>query len=99
MSCITRYLAPRGLLCLASTILLLTSGAQARARPAAPAAPMSDETVQSRAEALLQQMTPEDKAAQLTQYFYFQLFPPLTAKLTEAVQKGQVGSLLFVTDP
>jgi beta-glucosidase len=99
MSCKTGFLARRGLLCLASAILLLTSVAEGRDRSPAPAAPMSEETVQSRADALLQQMTPEDKAAQLTQYFYFQLFPPLTAKLTEAVEKGQVGSLLFVTDP
>src|ERR1700736_3846967 len=99
MSCMIRFVASRGVLYLASTVLLLTSGAGAPDRSPAPAAPISEQTVQSRADALLQQMTPEDKAAQLTQYFYFQLFPPLTAKLTEAVEKGQVGSLLFVTDP
>src|ERR1700739_4756230 len=80
--------------CFAGVILLLTSQADGHDRSSTAPGPMSQQTVQSRADALLQQMSPEDKAAQLTQYFYFQMFPPLAVKLAEAVEKGQVGSLL-----
>ena len=64
---------------------------------AAPAS--SEEAVNSRAEALVQQMTPEEKAGQLTQYFYFQMFALLAEQLAKTVAKGAAGSLLFVTDP
>ncbi|WP_263382948.1 beta-glucosidase BglX [Granulicella arctica] len=48
-----------------------------------------------RADALIKQMTPEEKLAQLNQLFLFAADP----KIDAAVTKGQVGSLLFVTDP
>jgi beta-glucosidase len=99
MFCMTGLRLARCAFGLAVTSLSLTAAAHGRDRTAAPAVPMSEPAVQARADALLQQMTPEDKAAQLTQYFYFQIFLPLAAKLGEAVEKGQVGSLLFVTDP
>ncbi len=60
---------------------------------------LSEEMVRIRAEALIQQMTPEEKAGQLTQYFYFQMFAPLAEQLSKTVEKGRAGSLLFVTDP
>jgi beta-glucosidase len=54
-----------------------------------------DATVRERAEALLKQMTVEEKLGQLNQLFAFG--PP--SAFDEAVSKGQLGSLLFVTDP
>jgi beta-glucosidase len=56
--------------------------------------------VAARAKALLAQMTPEEKAGQLSQYFYFVGAPPaMTQPIDDAMAKGQVGALLFVTDP
>ncbi|HEY0375189.1 MAG TPA: glycoside hydrolase family 3 N-terminal domain-containing protein [Amnibacterium sp.] len=70
------------------------------------------EAVRARAEQLLAGMTPAEKAGQLTQYFFFSLpegaetDPALgldpTAQPREvqaALERGEVGSLLFVTDP
>jgi beta-glucosidase len=68
--------------------------------------------VTDRVEALLAQMTVAEKAGQLTQYFYFNLppagdtgpapqhgFADQPAIVEAALAKGEVGSLLFVTDP
>ena len=68
--------------------------------------------IRARAEELVRQMTPAEKAGQLTQYFYFRLPPSaetepalgmdLDAQPREveaALRRGAVGSLLFVTDP
>lgn len=70
------------------------------------------ESIQSRVEALLAQMTPEEKAGQLTQFFYFNIpsgpDPDATPlfdlsgqpEMVEAMLgQGGAGSLLFVTDP
>jgi beta-glucosidase len=72
----------------------------------------STEAVRSRIDELIEQMTPVEKAAQLTQYFYFKLpsgaqaDPALgidrskqPAMVEEALGRGGAGSLLFVTDP
>ena len=69
-------------------------------------------TVQSQVDELISQMTPAEKAGQLTQYFYFRLpagaeiEPALgldidaQPKMVEsALAEGGAGSLLFVTDP
>jgi beta-glucosidase len=71
-----------------------------------------DDDIQARVTELLSQMTPAEKAGQLTQYFYFRL--PAGAAVEPALQmdqdaqprmvedalgRGEVGSLLFVTDP
>ena len=68
-------------------------------------------TIQSRVDELIAQMTPAEKAGQLTQYFYFRLpagaEPALglrrrrsSRKMVEAaLREGGAGSLLFVTDP
>ena len=68
--------------------------------------------VRARVEELLRRMTPAEKAGQVTQYFYFRL--PAGAEtepalgmdpdaqpraVEEALGRGGVGSLLFVTDP
>ncbi|MEO5831844.1 MAG: glycoside hydrolase family 3 N-terminal domain-containing protein [Nakamurella sp.] len=67
-------------------------------------------TIQTQVDKLMAQMTPDEKAGQLTQYFYFRLPPgaqpaqgfdpeaqPLMVE--EKLGAGVVGSLLFVTDP
>src|SRR6476646_945157 len=67
------------------------------------------DTIQSRVDQLMSQMTPTEKAAQLTQYFYFRLAagaaspefdPEAQPRAVEAaLREGRAGSLLFVTDP
>jgi beta-glucosidase len=67
-------------------------------------------TVQAQIDELLGQMTPAEKAGQMTQYFYFRLpegaqpvldlDPDEQPKMVESqLEQGVVGSLLFVTDP
>ena len=58
-------------------------------------APAADSAVKARVDALLGQMTLDEKIGQLSQLFVLQGPEPVE----EAVSKGQVGSLLFVTDP
>jgi beta-glucosidase len=75
---------------------------------------MTDADIRSRVDELLAQMTPAEKAGQLTQYFYFGFEPdpeavPGTeqddeqgsqpAAVEAAMARGEVGSLLFQTDP
>ena len=68
------------------------------------------DTIQSQVDELISQMTPAEKAGQLTQYFYFLLpagaTPALDFRSDEqprmvesALGEGGAGSLLFVTDP
>ncbi|HEV7623025.1 MAG TPA: glycoside hydrolase family 3 N-terminal domain-containing protein, partial [Amnibacterium sp.] len=70
------------------------------------------EAVRARAAELLATMTPAEKAGQLTQYFFFSLPEGAEAdpalgldpaaqprEVQAALDRGQVGSLLFVTDP
>ncbi|GAA4344965.1 beta-glucosidase BglX [Angustibacter luteus] len=67
-------------------------------------------SIESRVDALVAQMTPTEKAAQLTQYFYFRLpagaEPPAGFEadaqplmVESALRAGGASSLLFVTDP
>lgn len=69
-------------------------------------------TIQSQLDELIAEMTPAEKAGQLTQYFYFRLpagaeAPPALdleagrqPEMVESVlREGGAGSLLFVTDP
>ena len=73
---------------------------------------MSHSAVAERVESLLSQLTLEEKAGQLTQYFYFNLppsdeieetlntdFSRQPAMVEGALAAGVAGSLLFVTDP
>src|SRR4051812_18845140 len=64
----------------------------------APSQAEGDAAVRARAAALVAKMTPEEKAGQITQYFFLP-----TPGVREAAEKelaaGRVGSLLFVTDP
>jgi beta-glucosidase len=57
---------------------------------------IQDAAVRQRADVLLQQMTSEEKAGQLSQLF---LFTKPDAAMESRIAKGEVGSLLFVTDP
>ncbi|HKR83685.1 MAG TPA: glycoside hydrolase family 3 N-terminal domain-containing protein, partial [Terriglobales bacterium] len=66
-----------------------------RAQRAETAASLSDEAVTRRASALLNRMTVEEKVGQLTQYFKLEPNPAMEKQIAA----GQVGSLLFVTDP
>lgn len=67
-------------------------------------------TIPSAVDDLLAQMTPAEKAGQLTQYFYFRLPPGAQPAqgfdpeaqprmVEEKLAAGAVGSMLFVTDP
>ena len=73
---------------------------------------MTDAAITARVDELLAAMTVEEKAGQLTQYFYFgslqdgdagptEELPPSrqAAAVEAALARGEVGSLLFVTDP
>jgi len=75
--------------------LLLSGVAQAQAPTS------SNDT--DRANALLKQMTTEEKIGQLNQPFYLKLPIPGVkvdpVPFEERVRRGEVGSFLFVTDP
>jgi hypothetical protein len=75
-------------------------------------APMTDDAIRSRIDELIAELTPAEKAGQLTQYFYFGSLPETDAEqianrppseqatMVETVLgRGEAGSLLFVTDP
>src|SRR6266404_7622366 len=86
----TKALAQRLLVCaVAVTVAIapLTFG-QTGSRP-------DDRVVRERVDALLKQMTLEEKIGQLSQLFDF----GEVKKIDEAVAGGHAGSLLFVTDP
>ena len=75
--------------------LLVLIAPRVFAQVPASSAPPSDEAVHQRVDALLKQMTLQEKAAQLTQLFHL---PPYE-EVEKAVAADQAGSLLFVTDP
>jgi beta-glucosidase len=57
---------------------------------------MQDGAIAERVEALLGQMTPEEKAGQLVQLFEFEPGDPV---ISGEITAGRVGSILFVRDP
>jgi beta-glucosidase len=57
------------------------------------APPPVDPQVEARAEALLKQMTLDEKLGQLSQLFWYKGIPD------DRVAKGELGSYLFITDP
>jgi beta-glucosidase len=65
-------------------VLLLSAGTSS------PAQQLSDTEIENRVNTLLQQMTPEEKAGQLTQ------LPDASERTLEMVRQGKVGSLLGV---
>lgn len=56
----------------------------------------ADSAIRLRAQALLERMTYSEKAGQLSQFFYF---PHQADQVEAALRRGEVGALLFVTDP
>lgn len=80
--------------------------------PAAPSVTGDDDAIRRRVTELMDQLTPAEKAGQLTQYFYFRLpagadvepalgfDPTAQPRMVEAaLERGEAGSLLFVTEP
>ncbi|MCB1330309.1 MAG: beta-glucosidase BglX [Maritimibacter sp.] len=59
--------------------------------------PMTEAEVRARVDALLAQMSVEEKAGQLTQYFTFSKAPDEVARVEAEVRAGRAGSLLFVS--
>ncbi|HEY1012079.1 MAG TPA: glycoside hydrolase family 3 N-terminal domain-containing protein [Herpetosiphonaceae bacterium] len=57
------------------------------------------DSLRQRADALLADMTLEEKAGQLTQYFYLPGLAPQNEFVDGQVRAGGAGSLLFVSDP
>ena len=55
----------------------------------AHAAPPSDAEVSARAKALIAQMTPDEKAGQLSQYFYIAQFPSLAKAVDDDIAHGR----------
>lgn len=77
-----------------STLAAVPAVAQRRA--VAVKAPLSEAEVRARADALIAQMTPEEKAGQLAILF---ALPPMMKGLEAQAADGKLGALLFVTDP
>jgi beta-glucosidase len=59
----------------------------------------TDDSLAQRADALLATMTLEEKAGQVSQYFYMGGWTPQNEFVEAQVRAGQAGSLLFVADP
>ncbi|MFT7775739.1 beta-glucosidase BglX [Roseateles sp.] len=60
--------------------------------------PLSDMEVRARADALIAEMTPEEKAGQITQYFDFLSVAEEAARVEAEMAAARAGSLLFVHD-
>lgn len=81
---------------LASSFIVLAAASSEAAAGSASSAPSQDEkAIRARADALVAQMTPEEKAAQLTTLF---ALPPMQKLVDQRAASGG-GSFLFVTDP
>lgn len=79
--------------------MFATAGAQrASAKPVKSITPLTDDAVRARVDALLAQMTPEEKAGQLSTWFYVSFVPAMAQAVEKGVASGQAGSLLFVSD-
>ena len=82
--------ARQALICTLSALMTVVASGQT------PSAVLPDDkAVEKRVNALLDRMTLEEKIGQLSQLF---LFGP-SKQVDDALAKGQLGSLLFVTDP
>ena len=89
---------------LAASLLLgtaLTGSAIADAAPqhASTKAPLSDADIDTRVDSLLSKMTVEEKAGQLSQFFYFAHIPAMAKGVDDQIAAGRAGSILFTTDP
>ncbi|HEY8559029.1 MAG TPA: beta-glucosidase BglX [Pyrinomonadaceae bacterium] len=70
----------------------------ARVEARTPRADSFDGRARRRAAALLAAMTLDEKIGQMNQLFFFSQFQKEDS-MAEAIRKGQIGSLLFVSDP
>lgn len=75
-----------------SFLTLFVAAAVCSAAAAQSATPAVDAKVEARAEALLRQMTLDEKLGQLSQLFWYKGAPD------ERIRKGELGSYLFLTD-
>ncbi|HKB69120.1 MAG TPA: beta-glucosidase BglX [Pyrinomonadaceae bacterium] len=66
-------------------------------KPAAVKTSDADQLARRRANALLAQMTLDEKIGQLNQLFFFSF--QKEESMNDGIRKGEIGSLLFVTDP
>ena len=83
--------------CFCGGLSLFVVTATAREAKLSVAAPLSEAIVRDRANALIAQMTPEEKAGQLSQFFYIQSMPTAVAGVTKILEHGGAGALLFVS--
>jgi beta-glucosidase len=84
---------------LAVAAFAMFAAAGAQSAPLAAAKPLPEAEVRARADALIERMTPEEKAGQITQYFHFGIVPQEAKRVEAEVAAGRAGSLLFVSDP
>jgi beta-glucosidase len=70
----------------------------AQTKPAAVKPLAADQQARRRADALLAQMTLDEKIGQLNQLFFFSSLQK-EESMNDGIRKGEIGSLLFVTDP
>lgn len=89
-----RFKTSRHLMCLALS-LAVTLFAKPYVSPAQTATPLTEQAVAMRADDLLKQMTSAEKIGQLSQTFAF----GVSTALQKRVGNGEVGSVLFLTDP
>jgi beta-glucosidase len=78
---------------------LFPAAPRAAAPPVTNKVEISDEAIRTRADALIAQMTPQEKAGQLSLYFYLAQMPQMLKCANEALARGELGALLFVSDP
>jgi beta-glucosidase len=97
----TRTIVAVILLALISSSLICVSAQRkekfAQTKPAVVRPDAADQQTRRRADALLAQMTLAEKIGQLNQLFFF-AFQKEEA-MNEGIRKGEIGSLLFITDP
>lgn len=79
------------------TVLVLIGSSTLNAQQATDTSELETRRVRQRADALLAQMTIEEKLGQMNQLFYFA--SKAEGPTVDGIRKGQIGSLLFVTDP
>ena len=79
---------------------LLPSIAPAASNRSVGAAARPDEaTISRRVDDLLGRMTVEEKAGQLSEFFYFAMLPAFASGVDKQIAAGRAGAVLFTTDP
>lgn len=83
---------------ISSQLICVNAQQKRRTAQTSQATTKSGDTARQRADALLAQMTLDEKIGQLNQLFFFSSFQK-EESMNEGIRKGEIGSLLFVTDP